>query len=70
MNERKLRAKMMLVGETVASLSSKLGISEASVRNKLTGRTEFTQGEITSIVSVCKMTKDEVMEIFFDPEVS
>lgn len=70
MNEQKLRAKMVENGENIPSLSNKLGISEASLRNKLTGRTEFTQGEISLLVSICKMTKDEVMQIFFDPEVS
>lgn len=70
MNEKKLRAKMVELGETVPSVSQKLGISEASLRNKLTGRTEFTQGEISLLVSSFGLSKDEVMDIFFSPEVS
>lgn len=67
MNSRKLKAVMVLNGDTVVELASILGITTQSVRNKMSERSssEFKQGEIAIIRSRYNLTAEQVDEIFF-----
>lgn len=44
-----LRGEMIKAGISIASLSTRIGISEKSMRNKLKGETAFTWNEATAI---------------------
>ena len=66
MNGKLLRSIMVLHGDTGRSLAQYLGLSEASVNNKIaeTG-TEFKQSEIAMIRARYNLTDEQVTQIFF-----
>ena len=61
----KLLGKMREMGETIESLSSKIGISSNSLSNKLHNRTRFVQDEIAGICQVLLIEKEEIPVYFF-----
>ena len=67
MNKNALTAKMVLHGDTGATLSEALGISRQRFSEKLneTKGAEFTQGEIKIIKDRYSLTNEEVGYIFF-----
>lgn len=67
MNSKLLRSVMVLNNDTNKTLADFLGISEASVSNKIneTG-TEFRQGEIAMIKSRYNLSPEQIEEIFFN----
>lgn len=66
MNSKELRAIMVLNGDTYSDLANALGISEASLGNKINEKgTEFKQGEIARIKDRYNLTPDQVESIFF-----
>ena len=66
MNKEMLRSIMVLKGETNKDLAEVLGISEASVVNKMNERnTEFKQSEIAAICKHYDLTADQTVAIFF-----
>ena len=72
MNANELRAQIARHGDSAKSLAQALGIAEATLSCKLNGRRNqcFSQFEIQVIIDRYKLTADEVMLIFFAPEVS
>ena len=71
MNKHKLRAKMVLWGDTGAKLAKYLGISKTTFSKKINSKgTEFTRDEILRIKSKYELTAMEVDDIFFNNEVS
>ena len=72
MNANELRAQIARHGDSAKSLAQALGIAEATLSCKLNGRRNqcFSQFEIQDIIDRYKLTADEVMLIFFAPEVS
>lgn len=67
MNAKLLKSKMVLYGDTGATLSEVLGISRQQFSAKLneTNGAEFTQKEIKIIKDRYSLTCTEVDEIFF-----
>ena len=61
----KLLGKMREMGETIESLSNKIGISSNSLSNKLHNRTRFVQDEIAGICQVLLIEKEEIPVYFF-----
>lgn len=61
----KLLGKMREKGETIGSLSQKIGISSNSLSNKLHGRSQFVQEEIVAICEVLLIDKEEIPIYFF-----
>lgn len=47
-------------------LARKIGISPASLSSKLNGQTEFTLSEITRIIKVLDIPKNEISTYFFN----
>ncbi len=67
MNSLKLRSIMALYGDTYKDIALLLGISEASVSNKINENgTEFKQGEIAKIKDKYDLSADEIETIFFN----
>lgn len=64
-NKNLFRSKIALRGDTQTTLAEYLGISEASLSNKVNGKTEFVQSEISTIASRYDLSPSEVTEIFF-----
>lgn len=66
MNGKLLRSIMVLHGDTGRSLAQYLGLSEASVNNKIAENgTEFKQSEIAMIRARYNLTDEQVTQIFF-----
>lgn len=63
---------MKLFGDTGTSLSSFLGMARSTFSSKIneTNGAEFNQGEIALIRKRYDLTPMEVVEIFFESEVS
>lgn len=66
MNGKLLRSIMVLHGDSGRSLAQYLGLSEASVNNKIAENgTEFKQSEIAMIRARYNLTDEQVTQIFF-----
>ncbi len=67
MNARLLRSKMILYGDTNATLASALGISPTRFSAKIneTDGAEFVQSEIEKIKTRYNLTAQDVVDIFF-----
>lgn len=72
MNANELKAQIVRHGDTSKALAEALGRTESALSCKLNGRRNqcFTQFEIQTIIDRYELTADEVMLIFFTPEVS
>ncbi len=67
MNKNALKSVMSLKGETNRDLANLLGISEQSVSAKMNGnKSEFKQGEIAKICRHYNLTKEQLVNIFFN----
>ena len=62
---RRLRAVMVLNGDTVANLAAKLGLHRNTLSKSLNGRREFLVGEVLKIAELYRLTPDEVERFFF-----
>ena len=62
---RRLRAVMVLNGDTVRSLAAKLGLHPSTLSRTLNGRREFRVHEVVAIVRLYRLTPGEVDAIFF-----
>lgn len=65
MNANLLKSIMTLRGVTQQNLADALHLSDASVRNKLTGRTEWTRTEIALCRDFLALTDSDMVDIFF-----
>lgn len=67
MNQRLLKSKMVLFGDTIEALSTHLECSPVTLGNKLNKYPLFCfdQREIATIITRYSLTPNEVMEIFF-----
>ena len=71
MNVKELKSVMALFGDTYKNLADLLGISEASVGNKINEKgTEFKQGEIAKIKERYSLSSEQIDSIFFSKTVS
>lgn len=68
MNRYKLEYEMKSKGVTIEKLCKDLNISRSAFYRKCRGKSEFTQGEIQSIMNYLHL--DTPMGIFFEEEVS
>ncbi len=69
MNNDLLRQVIQDRGIKITSLAEKVGISRQSLSQKLNGEREFAQGEILAIKNNLRLSDDEFMQIFFNPDV-
>ena len=70
MNVNKLKAEMVLKGKSVDDVCAAAGFDRSSWFRKISGKTEFKQGEISAISRLLGLDKEQIGSIFFDPEVS
>lgn len=70
MNAKELKVQMIRRDIDVDSMCKALNICRTSWFRKVTGRTLFTQGEISDIREILDLDNQQVMDIFFNKEVS
>lgn len=68
MDRARLEYEMKRRGVSVDELCKRIGISKSAYYRKVSGKTEFTQGEIQSIVDALELKTP--MGIFFAERVS
>ncbi len=68
-NTKLIREHMAKERYGVRGLSAAIGISEASLGNKLAGRTEFCADEIESMIKLLRLSPREVIACFFAEKV-
>lgn len=64
MNDKKLRAIMVLQNDTIEMLATHLGITRQTLTNKLAGRSDFTRAEMDMIKQRYKLSDAEFVETF------
>lgn len=65
-----LKAEMVKQGINGKELSATIGISESAFYRKMSGDSQFTQGEISDIARALQMDRETILDIFFAEEVS
>lgn len=65
MGARKLKAQMVLNGDTNEKLAKALGMSRNSLYLRMQGKSDFRAGEIKVISERYKLTPEQVDDIFF-----
>ncbi len=70
MNDILLRQKMIEKNISQKDIINELGISKSSTHRKIHGLNEFTRSEIKQLISLLDLSAEEVMNIFFDSDVS
>lgn len=65
MNERKLKAKLIEMGETVESVSNKLGMNTSTFYRKLNNN-GFSVADVQAMILVLNLSENDIMEIFFE----
>lgn len=65
MNEILLRQKMLERGIQCKDITDYLRISASATARKMNNKTEFTQSEIKGLISLLRLSSEEVMSIFF-----
>lgn len=63
-DKNKLKSKMVLHGDTIKSLSTKIGISRNNLSSKINGKLPFISKEIAVIVNLYNLTPEETTTIF------
>ncbi|MBO7357984.1 MAG: hypothetical protein J6U37_05700 [Lachnospiraceae bacterium] len=70
MNSIELDVEMKRHGDTGGTLSKALGISQSTFSLKRSGKAEFTQREMSVIVTRYNLSGERLLEIFFTEELS
>ena len=70
MNTRELKAEMIRKDKTVDQLCAALGISRSAWFRKISGDSQFTQGEIMGLRFELDLDDHQTAVIFFDKNVS
>ena len=70
MNSRELKAQMIRKDKTAEQICSAIGISRSAWFRKIGGDSQFTQGEIMAIRRELDLDDSQIVNIFFNEEVS
>lgn len=70
MNSKELKVQMIRKEKTVDQLCAALGISRSAWFRKVSGESEFTQGEISGLRFELELDDEMTGRIFFAEEVS
>ena len=69
-DKAKLRSKLALAEMTDTRFADEIGVSRQSMSMKMNGHRPFTADEIRRAKQVLNLTPEDVMEIFFAPDVA
>ena len=66
---KKLEERIAKSGYKKQNIAAHLGITPASLRNKITNKTEFNVGEYIYLEDILNLTREESRSIFFAKKV-
>lgn len=67
-NSEELKEAIDKSGLKMGFIAANIGVSAATLTNKVNGRTEFTASEIANISNVLKLTRQQRDKIFLSTE--
>lgn len=70
MNSNLLKAEMVKNGINGQRLAEQIGISESAFYRKMSGASQFNQGEMKKISLILGLADHDILAIFFGQEVS
>ena len=70
MNVKLLKSQIVLNQYTLVQVAAYLEISRSALYRKISGESEFTRKEVLKLKSLLKLSDHQVIEIFFNEEVS
>lgn len=66
MNRNALKAKIVEMGMTIEQFCTKAGFSRTTFWRKLRGKAEFDREEMVRISKTLNLSKEEMLNIFFN----
>ena len=70
MNVKLLKSQILLNQYTLVQVAAYLEISRSALYRKMSGESEFTRKEVLKLKCLLKLSDHQVIEIFFNEEVS
>ena len=70
MNILKLKARIIEEGYSIRTLAKPLGIKDATLYKKVSGKVQFTMRELQILKKILHLSNDEFVDIFFSIEMS
>lgn len=64
-----LKAELVRNGETVKSISRKMGVASSTFHKKMNGVSDFTRSDMEKIVGILNLSNADAMRIFFADDV-
>lgn len=68
--ERKFRESLFREGYTKEKLAGEIGINQATLYRKISGKSEFTRIEMQIIQKALHLSREELCSIFFADELA
>lgn len=65
-----LRKKMNDTNSTISDIAEKIGIDKATLYRRMADTEAFTIGEVEKIAAVLGLSREEAVNIFFNPIVA
>lgn len=69
-NIPELKAECVRRGVTLEELASRIGISNATLYRKMTGKSEFSRNELQAIRDVLYLNDEQFLHIFFESKLA
>ena len=70
MNVNELKAELARQNLTIPKLADLIHLSKKTLYSRMKGETSFTQVEISSIANALSLSKNRILEIFFNEKVA
>lgn len=70
MNRNRLKAALLIRGYGIEYLADVLKVSVSSIYRRMNGDVQFTVEEVKKVAAALSLSDDEVMQIFFTPDVA
>jgi len=69
-NIRLLKSKLALQSKSISDLAQNINMNKSTFYRKLNGKSDFTRKEITDIIQILDLDREDMCAIFFTQKVS
>ncbi|WP_293969247.1 helix-turn-helix transcriptional regulator [uncultured Ruminococcus sp.] len=70
MNSNELKAEIVRNNLTIPKLAKLINVNKTTLYSRISGKTPFTQKEITAIAKILNLSKEKIFFIFFTDKVA